>query len=157
MCLPHSHSTMALSFFFPTQLLLDSSQPFQLPSKSFIFNLLITRSPLLFLELEALQGQEPRQCWHRVDPKNKLYCSMEEGKEEKERKIAYLLEFVSLINCRKLGGGASQEGNCILECWENSTLGFPSRKYLRAVNLSLTFAPAYVTADSNMDDRCLGA
>lgn len=105
MCLPHSHSTMALSFFFPTQLLLDSSQPFQLPSKSFIFNLLITRSPLLFLELEALQGQEPRQCWHRVDPKNKLYCSMEEGKEEKERKIAYLLEFVSLINCRKLGGG----------------------------------------------------
>lgn len=30
---------------------------------------------------------------------------MEEGKEEKERKIAYLLEFVSLINCRKLGRG----------------------------------------------------
>ena len=53
-----------LSFFSPTQILLNSSQPFPLPSKSFIFNLLIKCSFTFFGTASSSRvGTKPE--WHR--------------------------------------------------------------------------------------------
>lgn len=84
---------------------------------------------------------EANPVWHRVDPNNEFASIKEERKEEKEGKIASLLEFVTLRNWRKFGVHRTA-GNCTLECWESSTLGFPSWNHLlRAANLSLIFCP----------------
>ena len=61
-----------LSFFSPTQILLNSSQPFPLPSKSFIFNLLIKCSFTFFGTASSSRvGAKPE--WHR---KWKWSCSV---------------------------------------------------------------------------------
>lgn len=117
-----------LSSLSPTQLLLNSSQPFPMPSKSFIFNFLIKCSFTFFGTTSSSRaGTKPE--WHSIDS-------------------------VSLMNWRRLG--ATTRRNCIVECQENSPLGFPSRKYhLRVVNLNLTFASAHVTTDSHLNARWL--
>ena len=53
-----------LSFFSPTQILLNSSQPFPLPSKSFIFNLLIKCS-FTFLGTASSSRVGAKPEWHR--------------------------------------------------------------------------------------------